>query len=141
MLCSVIFVGIFASSCLSDKKIVYLQGAETTYKQATDIQQVYELVVQPDDQLAISVSSKTRELIEPFNTNTLIGGGSSLNTGSTANVQSGVSYFLVDKDGNILTDEDLRKRVITHKSYYDLVLPIRKRINDELARQKGESVA
>ncbi len=101
MLCSVIFVGILASSCLSDKKIVYLQGAETTYKQATDIQQVYELVVQPDDQLAISVSSKTKELIEPFNTNTLIGGGGSNYSGSTVNVQSGVTYFQVDKEGNI----------------------------------------
>ena len=46
-----------------------------------------------------------------------------------------ITGYVVDKDGNILSDEDLSKKVITHKSYYDLILPIRKRINDELFRQ------
>ena len=50
-----------------------------------------------------------------------------------------ITGYVVDKDGNILSDEDLRKKVITHKSYYDLVLPIRKRINDELFRQTTQN--
>lgn len=89
------------SACISDKKIIYLQGAETTYAVPTDIQQAFELRIQPDDQLAISVASKNKELIEPFNNNTLIGGGSNSNYSNTTNISSGVSYFQVDKEGNI----------------------------------------
>ncbi len=92
---------LLASSCLSDKNIVYLQGASEQYAAPREIEQAFELIIQPDDQLAISISSKNRELIEPFNTNTLIGGGAVGNYGSQANVQSGVSYFQVDRDGII----------------------------------------
>jgi len=82
--------------------MVYLQGAKDTYAVPTDITQAFELCVQPDDQLAISVASKKLELIQPFNNNTLIGGGNNSVTGAnTINVSSGVSYFQVDKNGNI----------------------------------------
>lgn len=90
------------TSCMSDKEIVYLQGADEAYARPREIQQGFELKIQPDDQLAISVTSKDRELIEPFNNNTLIGGGTSSGLSSnTANVQSGVSYFRVDRQGEI----------------------------------------
>lgn len=90
------------TSCMSDKEIVYLQGAEQVYAMPQEIQQAFELKIQPDDQLAISVSSQDRELIEPFNNNTLIGSGSTTGYSSnTANVQSGVSYFRVDNQGEI----------------------------------------
>ena len=46
-----------------------------------------------------------------------------------------ITGYVVDKYGTVLSDEDLSKKVITHKSYYDLILPIRKRINEELFRQ------
>lgn len=91
-----------STSCISDKKIVYLQGADTLYAVPQNIAQAFELEIQPDDELAISVTSTKRELIEPFNNNTLIGGGNNGATGNnTANTQSGISYFLVDKQGNI----------------------------------------
>ena len=52
--------------------------------------------------VAISVASKDNELIKIFNNNTLIGGGNNSQTGTnTVNVSSGVSYFQVDKEGNI----------------------------------------
>ena len=90
------------TSCMSDKEIVYLQGADQVYAMPKEIQQAFELKIQPDDQLAISVSSQDRELIEPFNNNTLIGSGSTTGYSSnTANVQSGVSYFRVDHQGEI----------------------------------------
>lgn len=93
--------GLFVSSCISDKKIIYLQGATESYAVPRDIQQAFELKIQPDDQLAISVASKNEELIKPFNNNTLIGGGSNGNYNNTVNISSGVSYFQVDKAGNI----------------------------------------
>lgn len=39
---------------------------------------------------------------------------------------------VVDKDGRILTPEELSKKVIHKQAYYDLVLPIRKRYNEQL---------
>lgn len=90
------------ASCVSNKKMIYLQGAKDTYAVPQEIQQAFEMTVQPDDQLAISVTSKRPELIQPFNNNTLIGSGANSISGSnTANTTSGVSYFQVDKQGNI----------------------------------------
>lgn len=90
------------TSCVSDKKMIYLQGATQTYALPKEIGKAFELSVQPDDQLAISVSSKDQELIQRFNNNTLIGGGNNGMTGTnTVNVTSGVSYFHVDMAGNI----------------------------------------
>ena len=92
-----------ATSCLSEKKIIYLQGADTLYAVPQQVQQAFELEIQPDDELAISVTSKDAELIGRFNNNTLIGSGGGLNStsSSTISTQSRSAYFLVDKDGNI----------------------------------------
>lgn len=90
-----------ATSCMSEKKIVYLQGADTLYSVPTQIQQAFELEIQPDDELAISIASKHPELIQKFNNNTLIGGGSNSGYSNTTNTTSHAAYFLVDKDGNI----------------------------------------
>ncbi len=92
------------SSCISTKKIVYMQGADTLYAVPQQITQAFELEIQPDDELAISVASKNSKLIAPFNNNTLIGSGGgdgSRSSVSTTNTSSGVSYFLVDKNNCI----------------------------------------
>ena len=47
--------------------------------------------------------------------------------------------IVVDKYGKILSDEDLKNKVIDNPRYYDVALPIRKRINDEI--KKGEQLA
>jgi len=90
------------SSCVSDKKMIYLQGASEAYAVPKDLEANFELKAEPDDQLAISVTSKDHELLQRFNNNTLIGGGNNSTTGTnTINVSSGVAYFQVDKNGNI----------------------------------------
>lgn len=100
MMVSVLFT---TTSCLSEKKIIYLQGADTLYAVPQQIQQAFELTIQPDDELAISITSKDQELIGRFNNNTLIGsgGGGGGSASSTSNTSSGAAYFLVDKKGNI----------------------------------------
>lgn len=92
-----------ASSCVSNKEMIYLQGADTLYARPAQIMKSYTLLIQPDDQLAISVSSETPKLIAPFNTQTLIGGGAGQSeySTSTVNTQAGVSYFYVNKQGYI----------------------------------------
>lgn len=87
------------TSCVSQKKMIYLQGADFLHDNPQPMEQDFELKIQPDDQLAISFSSKDKELIEPFNNNTLIGSGSTM--GGQSNTQAGISYFQVDKEGNI----------------------------------------
>lgn len=89
-------------SCVSNKEMTYIQGADQLYSAAKEITKGYGLTIQTDDQLAISVSCDPKKLIEPFNTQTLIGGAASEGSyGSTVNASSGVSYFYVDKEGNI----------------------------------------
>lgn len=46
-----------------------------------------------------------------------------------------LTCIVVDKNGKVLSDEDLKNKVIDNPRYYEVVLPIRKRINDELFRQ------
>ncbi|MBO7119511.1 MAG: polysaccharide biosynthesis/export family protein [Bacteroidaceae bacterium] len=90
------------TSCVSNKKMIYLQGATQQYALPQEINDYFELQVQPDDQLAISVASKDIELVQRFNNNTLIGGGNNSQAGtSTTNISSGVAYFRVNKEGNI----------------------------------------
>ena len=99
--CCFCLLAIF-SSCISDKKMIYLQGASEAYAVPKNLEANFELKVEPDDQLAISITSKDPELLQRFNNNTLIGGGNNPMVGTnTVNVQSGVSYFQVDKEGNI----------------------------------------
>ena len=43
-----------------------------------------------------------------------------------------LTVIVVDKYGNEISDKELKNKVIDSQAYYDLVLPIRKRINDEL---------
>lgn len=47
-----------------------------------------------------------------------------------------LTITVVDKYGKVLSDEDLKNKVIDIQAYYDLMLPIRKRINDELAKHR-----
>ena len=46
-----------------------------------------------------------------------------------------ITGYVVDKNGKVLSDEELSRKIIDQKSYYDLILPIRKRINEEIFRQ------
>ncbi len=90
---------VFLSSCIRSKDFIYLQGADQVYAVPRAVEQAYDLRIQPNDELAIAVSSKNEELIKPFNNNTLIGSGS---TSSSSNLESSrISYFLVDRNGKI----------------------------------------
>lgn len=41
-----------------------------------------------------------------------------------------LAVTVVDKYGKVLSDKDLKNKVIDKQEYYDIMLPIRKRIND-----------
>lgn len=93
---------LLCASCVSNKEMTYVQGVDSLFTAPKDIAKDYGLIIQPDDQLAISVSSKDKELIDPFNNGTVINSGASGGTyGSQANLQSGMTYFYVNKNGTI----------------------------------------
>ena len=107
------FLGLFAAillslnSCVSSKKIIYFQGADTLFAQAQDIMQRYEMRIKPADQILVKLTCKDPLLLEQFNQDVTIGsGGGSRSTSSSymSNVGSmGSAYgFNVDNNGNVI---------------------------------------
>lgn len=88
-----IFILLIATSCVSSKKMIYLQGADYLKDNPLKIEQDYELRIQPDDQLLITISSKDKVLLEPFSNNQMLGS-------TTSSSQEGTG-FQVNKEGNI----------------------------------------
>lgn len=98
-------IGLFAllavaTSCVSNKEMVYIQGVDTTYHRPQPITQNFALTIQPDDELAITVTSKNKELIGIFDTQIQIGRGAGGGI-IQHNPNESLAYFLVDKDGTI----------------------------------------
>jgi len=93
-------VAVCLSSCVSSKKIIYFQGADSIYAQAQQIQQKYEMKLKPADQVLIKVTCDSPELLELFNSDVIM--GSSTRTGSS-NIASGSmtnAYgYTVDNNG------------------------------------------
>ena len=92
-----LFILLTGTSCISSKKMIYLQGVDSLANPAQVIQQDYELRIKPDDQLYIMVSSKEPELLAPF-ANTQILGSSTSGGGTNIQETTGVQ---VDKNGKI----------------------------------------
>lgn len=92
------------ASCVSSKKIIYFQGADSIYAQAQVIQQKYEMKLKPADQVIIKITCDTPELLEIFNSDVTMGSGN--RAGSSMNYASGSlgsAYgYTVDNDGNLL---------------------------------------
>ena len=84
--------GLF-SSCVSPTEVVYLQ--DVTANSGEQLKQNYQTIIQKDDQLYISVSSKQPELVAPFSKAEL---GS---VGTTNTTKTPVGY-LVDDKGDIV---------------------------------------
>ena len=89
---AVCVAGLF-SSCVSPTEVVYLQDVSTSA--GTRLEQNYQTVIQKDDQLYISVSSKQPELVAPFSKAELGG------IGTTNSTKTPVGY-LVDEKGDIV---------------------------------------
>lgn len=80
------------NSCVSKKKIIYLQGQQN---ESTNLVN-YEPQIQNDDMLSISISSNEPELAVPFNIDQLQTGGAG---GSGSNIAK--TTYLVDAAGEI----------------------------------------
>ncbi|MGN1213681.1 MAG: polysaccharide biosynthesis/export family protein, partial [Bacteroidaceae bacterium] len=90
----------FMTSCVSNKEMIYLQGADSIYAKSIAIDKNFQLLIQSDDQLAITISSRDKVLLDQYNNSVLVGSGSSTNS-SQSMTTSGVCYFYVYQDGTI----------------------------------------
>ena len=82
------------TSCVSSKKMLYLQGADKLHENPQKIAGVYELRIKPDDQLLITINSKAPELLAPF-ANSQVHGSNSTNSGQET------TGLLVSQNGKI----------------------------------------
>lgn len=82
------------TSCVSSKKMLYLQGADKLHENPQRIEGNYELRIKPDDQLLITINSKAPELLTPFANSQVLGSSSSTNIQETTGL-------LVSQSGKI----------------------------------------
>ena len=82
------------TSCVSSKKMLYLQGADKLNENPQKIDGNYELRIKPDDQLLITVNSKAPELLIPFANSQIL--GSNITTGTQE-----MTGLLVNQSGKI----------------------------------------
>jgi polysaccharide export outer membrane protein len=88
-----LFVSLFLFSCVSKKKIVYMQDIDN--QKSYNSSQRYEPTLQPDDLLSVIVSAENPEVTIPFNL-PQIQGNYQLNEN-----QSNIKTYLIDNDGFI----------------------------------------
>lgn len=79
------------SSCVSKKKIIYLQGQQNQSSNQVN----YEPIIQNDDLLSITISSVEPELATPFNIDQL------QSSGSASGTNMNKTTYLVDSAGEI----------------------------------------
>lgn len=113
---------LLTTSCVSTKQLKYLQTEkESQIRQGTKIAHPYDIKIQNDDLLYISLSSKDAELVEPFKNATQLG--------STAVTSSNTNGFLVNNEGAI-TFPILGKIIVRGKSCSDISNAIEKMLID-----------
>lgn len=91
---------IAVSSCVPREHLVLFQDADE-YQDPKRIATTYDIRIQADDQLAITIASQTKELVDVFNNKTLIGSSSGTSGASATTNSSMLTSFHVDKDGCI----------------------------------------
>lgn len=98
----ILLAALMAASCVSRKKLIYFQGADSLYIHAQKIAQQYEMRLKPADQVLVKITCPDKDLLEIFAQDVTMGSNSrtstSYNTGTLGN-----SYgFTVTNDGNLI---------------------------------------
>lgn len=103
LLAIVAFMLVSMTSCVSTKKIVYFQGADTIYNQAQRIMQQYELRIKPSDQILIKITCPDPELLAVFAQDVIMGTSSTTNSTNitSAGSMSNAYGFTVSNQGEV----------------------------------------
>lgn len=138
LICLVIS-SLFLSGCVSREHYILFQDAND-YQDAKRIASTYDIRIQADDQLAISIASKDKELVEVFNNQTFIGanqsqgmggyGSSHQQSGMNGGLSSnGLTGFHVDNEGYI--DFPILGRILVEgKSRKEVAEDLQKRLRE-----------
>lgn len=90
-------------SCVSDKKIIYFQGADEMFMEDQAISQRYEMRIKPADQLLIKVTCEDATLLDVFSNDVLMGsnGRTSSSGLNTANSMTSAYGYTVTNEGTV----------------------------------------
>ena len=94
-----------ASSCVSKKKIVYFQGADTVYANPQKILQEFDMRIKPADNITIKVSSSNPELLEIFANAIILGTSRTTNMGNLSNAGGSLGNiysYTVNNNGDLV---------------------------------------
>lgn len=120
-------ITILSTSCVSQKEIVYFQGMGLPNQDSAQ----YNIKIQDDDVLNIFLSTKNKELLEPFYNNMVLGMSKDLRSSSTIDTEDAADYRVerdstiilpvlgVVKLGGLTTDEASKKiaQIVKDKGY------------------------
>lgn len=102
---SVMTFAVMMCSCVSTKKIVYFQGADSLYTQAQQVLQQYEMKLKPADQILVKVTCSEPDLLSVFAQDVVMGtSGGSRGTNSSY-VSSGASGGMSNAYGYTITND------------------------------------
>lgn len=95
-------------SCVSTKKIVYFQGADSLYQQAQQVMQQYEMKLKPADQIMVKVTCSEPDLLSVFAQDVVMGtsggqggGSSNLNSSGSGSMSNAYAYTITN-DGYVI---------------------------------------
>ena len=95
--------GVLNTSCVSQKKLVYFQGAEKVYADAQKITQQYEMRLKPADQITVKITTTDNpELLELFARDITMGTTSASQNYSQSGTLSNAYGFTVTNDGYVI---------------------------------------
>jgi polysaccharide export outer membrane protein len=98
----ILLATLMATSCVSRKKLIYFQGADSLYAKAQKIAQQYEMRLKPADQVLVKITCPDKDLLNIFAQDVTMGS----NTQTTSSYSSGTlsnSYgFTVTNDGHLI---------------------------------------
>lgn len=114
-----LLIAVVLSSCVSMKKMIYLQGSEDLVNMPQRIADTYAIRLKPNDIVYVTVTGYNEELMKPFKNSQMLGS-------NTSNSQQGAG-FLIDPQGYI-TLPYVGKIVAAGKTTNQLSEDIRKRL-------------
>lgn len=90
-------------SCVSNKKIIYFQGADEMFYEDQAISQRYEMHLKPADQIMIKVTCEDPQLLDVFSNDVMMGAGGGSRSAYTS--QSYASGTMSSAYGYTVTNE------------------------------------
>lgn len=102
---SVLALAVMMCSCVSTKKIVYFQGADSLYTQAQQVLQQYEMKLKPADQILVKVTCSEPDLLSVFAQDVVMGTSGGGRATSSSYLSSGASGGMSNAYGYTITND------------------------------------